>query len=191
VADSAAAWTWAADPHPAETCPRLIDPLLGIYQRQVHGLLDAHAALAQADQAKAAEWAAAEVVAARPVVAAVLAGAATTGQAEQARELAAVYLDATRMLDGRGDGAREAERFIGPVLAVANAVGDAELADSARGRLGPDGDPEAGKHPDSGGGTGRSPAPRPDSPKDTLSAIQGEPRDAEVPGRPVLFGARA
>ncbi len=101
VADYAAAWAWAADPHPQDTYQRLLDPLLGLCQRRVHGLLGAHAALARAGSAEAAEWAAAEVLAAREVVATVLDAAAVTGQPGRARELAADYLAATSVLDGR------------------------------------------------------------------------------------------
>ena len=191
VTDYAACWACAADPDPEET-QQLLDRLLGCYQRRVHGLLDAHASLAQADAAEAAEWAAAEVVAARPAVAAVLDAAVRTGQPGRARELAADYLAATSLLGGRAAGARETERFIGPVLAVANEAGDDALAASALERLDPDADSQA---EESGGiqeGPGGPPAPPADSPEaDSLSPIQGEPGDAEAPGQPVLFGAGA
>ena len=137
VADYAAAWAWAADPDPQDTYQRLLDPLLGLYQRRMHGLLAAQTALAQADPAGAREWAAAEVLAAREVVATVLDAAAVTRQPGRARELAAGYLAAASVLDGRAAGSREVERFIGPVLAVAQAAGAAELAASALERLGP------------------------------------------------------
>jgi hypothetical protein len=191
VMDYAAGWACAADPDPAET-QQLLDRLLVCYQRRVHGLLDAHAALARTDPAKAAEWAAAELLAARPVVAAALDAAARTGQPARARELAADYLAATGMLGGRSAGARETERFIGPVLAVANTVGDDELAASALERLSRDADPQAEEPGDIPAVPGNSQASPADSPAgDSLSPIQGEPGDAEVPGRPVLFGAKA
>jgi hypothetical protein len=191
VTDYAAGWACAADPDPAET-QQLLDRLLGCYQRRVHGLLDAHAALARANSAGAAEWAAAELVAARPVVATTLDAAARTGQPGRARELAADYLAATSVLDGRAAGARETERFIGPVLAVANAAGHDELAARALARLGPDADPQAEEPGDIPAEPGGPQAPAADSPAgDSLSPIQGDPGDAEVPGRPVLFGAGA
>ncbi len=190
VTDYAAGWACAADPDPAATQQQLLDRLLGCYQRRVHGLLDAHAALARTHPAEAAEWAAAELVAARPVVATVLDAAARTGQPGRARELAADYLAATSMLGGRAAGARETERFIGPVLALANAAGDGDLAASALERLGPDADSRAEETDDIPPETGESRAP-PDPAADSLSPIPGEPGDAEVPVRPVLFGARA
>ncbi len=101
IAEYAAAWAWAATPHRADAYRQLLDPLLGLYERRVRGLLDAHAVLAQVDPAEAAEWAAAEVLAAREVVATVLDAAAVIQQAGRARGLASGYLAATRMLDGR------------------------------------------------------------------------------------------
>lgn len=189
VADYAAGWGAITDPDPAET-QQLIDRLLGCYQRRVRGLLDTHTVLARTDPAAAAEWAAGEIVAARPAVATVLDVAAGAGQAERARELAADYLATARMLDRRAAGAWEAERFIGPVLAVANASGDEELAASALQWLGPDADSPDEEQPlvtrkDAGSQAG------PDSPRDTLSDIQAEPGDTAAPGRPVLFGAKA
>lgn len=192
VTDYAAGWACAADPDPAGTQQQLLDRLLGCYQRRVHGLLDAYAALARTDPAKAAEWAAAELMAARPVVVTVLDVAAGTRQPGRARELAADYLAAASLLGGRAAGAREAERFIGPVLAVANAAGDDELVASALQRLGPDADSQAEQPGGIPAGPGGSPAPSADSPAaDSLSPIQGEPGDAEAPGQPVLFGAGA
>jgi hypothetical protein len=192
VTDYAEGWASAADPDLAETQQQLLDRLLGCYQRRVHGLLDAHAALARTGSAEAAEWAAAEIVAARPVVATALDAATRTGQPGRARELAADYLAATSMLGARAAGARETERFIGPVLAVANAVGDDELAARALERFGPDADSRAEGPGDIPVEPGGSQAPPVDSPEvDSLSPIPGEPGDAEVPGQPVLFGARA
>ena len=101
IAEYAAAWACAADPNPEGTYQQLLDPLLGLYERRVHGLLDAHAMLARVDPAEAAEWAAAEVLAAREVVATVLDAAAVTGQPGRARQLASGYLAAASVLDGR------------------------------------------------------------------------------------------
>ena len=173
VTGYAAGWASAADPDLAET-QQLLDRLLGCYQRRVRGLLDAHAVLARTDSAEAAEWAAAELVAARPVVATALDAAARTGLPRRARELAADYLAAASMLDGRPAGARETERFIGPVLAVANAVGDDELAARALKRLGPDAGSQAEEPGDIPAEPGRSQAPPADSPAvDSLSPIRG------------------
>jgi hypothetical protein len=192
VADYAAPWAWAADPDPAEIHEQLLDRLLGCYQRRVHGLLGAHAALAQADPAGAAEWAAAEVVAAREVVATVLAGAALTGQPGRARELAADYLAATSLLDGRAAGSQEADRFIGPVLAVANAAGDDELAAGALERLDPDRTPPVEATAAPPGDAAEPVAPPEESAQgDGLTAIGDARGEPEVPGRSMLFGARA
>ena len=43
IAEYAAAWAWAATPHPADMYRQLLDPLLGLYEGRVRGLLDAHA----------------------------------------------------------------------------------------------------------------------------------------------------
>ena len=191
VADYAAAWAWAADPHPQDTYQRLLDPLLGLCQRRVHGLLGAHAALARAGSAEAAEWAAAEVLAAREVVATVLDAAAVTGQPGRARELAADYLAAISVLDGQLAGSRELERFIGPVLAVAQAAGADELAAEALERLGPDAAPAGHLAGPAGPVTepaGEAEQARPDS-MTPAEAAAGDRATSQ--NQALLFGARA
>ena len=192
IAEYAAAWAWAATPHPADTYRQLLDPLLGLYEGRVRGLLDAHAVLAQVDPAEAAEWAAAEVLAAREVVATVLDAAAVIQQAGRARGLASGYLAATRMLDGRAAGAQEVNRFIGPVLDVAQAAGDQELAACALERLGPD----AAAHADETPGTpGRVEEPDGDPEpvtQDSLTPAAAAAGDrATSQNQALLFGARA
>lgn len=192
VAEYAAAWAWAADPRPADTYQQLLDPLLGLYERRVQGLLDAHAALARADSAEAGEWAAAEVMAAREVVAAVLDAAAMTGHAGRARGLASGYLAATSVLDGWAAGSCEVDRFVGPVLSVAKAAGDRELAASALERLSPDaalpveetrGLPRLDEVPD--------PDPTAETP-DSLRPVKVASDDTTTgQNQAVLFGARA
>jgi hypothetical protein len=173
TADYAAAWAWAADPHTYEL---LLDPLLMLYERRVHGLLDAHAALARTDAAAAGEWAAAEVVA--------------------AADAASAHLAAVTVLGGRVAGRWNADRLIDPVLAVAQAAGDVQLAASARERLGLDGDrpAEEADRPlevaDPPGRAAPSGAARP--PEDTLAVVAAAAEDtAIVRDRPVIVGARA
>jgi hypothetical protein len=193
VADYAAAWAWAADPHPEDTYQQLLDPLLGLYERRVQGLLDARAVLDRVDPAAAGTWAAAEVQAAREVVATVLDAAAATGQPGRARGLASGYLAGASALDGQPAGSREVERFIGPVLAVAQSAGDDELAASALSRLSPR-KPDDMPHPE----PDPDPDPDPDlesSPTvgtgDSLTPVMVASDDATTgQNQAVLFGAR-
>jgi len=193
IAEYAAAWAYAADPNPEGTYQQLLDPLLGLYERRVQGLLGAHAMLARVDPAGAAEWAAAEVLAAREVVATVLDAAAVTGQPGRARQLASDYLAAASLLDGRVAGSREAERFIGPVLAVARAAGDDELAAGALERLSPDAaqpdEAPATPRPADGAGPEPEPEPEPDSMTPAVLAAGDDRATDQIP--PALFGARA
>src|ERR1039457_6235405 len=192
IAEYAEAWAWAADPHPADTYRQLLDPLLGLYERRVQGLLDAHAVLARVDSAEAGEWAAAEVLAAREVVATVLDAAAVIQQPGRAGGLASGYLAATRVLDGRAAGAQEVDRFIGPVLDVAQAAGDEELAASALERLGPDAAAQVDETP----GTPR-PVEEPDGDPEPVTQDSLTPAAAAAGDRAtsqnqaLLFGARA
>jgi hypothetical protein len=192
IAEYAAAWVWAATAHPEATYRQLLDPLLGLYERRVEGLLDAHGVLAQVDPAEAAEWAAAEVLAAREVVATVLDAAAVTQLAGRARGLASGYLAATRMMDGRAAGAQEVNRFIGPVLDVALQAGDQELAASALERLGPD----AAAHADEARGM-PGPFEEPDADPEPVTQDSLTPAAAAAGDRAtgqsqaLLFGARA
>jgi hypothetical protein len=147
-----------------------------LYERRVHGLLDAHAALARTDAAAAGEWAAAEVVA--------------------AADAASAHLAAVTVLGGRVAGRWNADRLIDPVLAVAQAAGDVQLAASARERLGLDGDrpAEEADRPlevaDPPGRAAPSGAARP--PEDTLAVVAAAAEDtAIVRDRPVIVGARA
>ena len=198
TADYAAAWAWAADPHSADTYQSLLDPLLRLYERRVDGLLDAYAALARTDPAAAGEWAAAEVVAAGDVVAAVLDAAAVAGgRSARALRLASAYLDAATVLDGRVAGEGSADRLIDPVLAVAQAAGDVQLAASARERLGQDADrpaEEADRPLEVADSPGRAAPPGVAGPPqaDTLAVVAAAVEDtAIVRDRPVIFGARA
>jgi hypothetical protein len=197
IAEYAAAWAWAATPHPEDTYRQLLDPLLGLYERRIQGLLDTYAVLAQADEDASAEWMAAEVQVAREVIATALDAAGVTGQLSRARGLASAYLAATAALAGRPSARREVERFIGPVLAVAKAAVDDELAASALERFSGDdvhqgeataalGEalPESGPHQQ----TGPTSIPGKSGLDEVDKAIQ-EGRTG--PPEHVIFGARA
>jgi hypothetical protein len=193
VADYAAKWAWAADPGAPDTYQRMLDPLVGLYERRIQGLLAAQAVLAELNEPAAAAWAAGEVLVAREVVAAALDAAAVTEQPGRALALASGYLTAAAALDGRAAGGREADRFIGPVLAVAKAAGDHELAVSAAERLGPDttGQDTPGEAwPEPHPGEPAGPASGPGTPG--LEELDGAVQEGQPgPPRQIIFGARA
>jgi hypothetical protein len=191
VADYAAKWAWAADPGAPGTYQRMLDPLVGLYERRIQGLLAAQAVLAELNEPAAAAWAAGEVLVAREVVAAALDAAAVTEQPGRALALASGYLTAAAALDGRAAGAREADRFIGPVLAVAKAAGDHELAVSAAERLSLEAAEEVGEVAGLPMPSGELEQGGPAVPDSLGPAEEAAADRATGDHPPVLFGGRA